>query len=104
MFMKCPNDQSDLLMTERQGIEIDYCPRCRGVGLDRGESDKIIERAATSLEQPASFTLPQPASGPPQHAQPPYGGPHHDPRYGHQSYDRRYKKKRSFLGEIFDFD
>ncbi|HYI25208.1 MAG TPA: zf-TFIIB domain-containing protein [Thermomicrobiales bacterium] len=42
--MKCPIDQSDLMMTERNGVEIDYCPKCRGVWLDRGELDKIIER------------------------------------------------------------
>jgi hypothetical protein len=43
--MKCPLDQSDLLITERQGVEIDYCPTCRGVWLDRGELDKLIDRA-----------------------------------------------------------
>jgi len=46
--MKCPIDQSDLLMTDRQGIEVDYCPKCRGVWLDRGELDKIIERSAAA--------------------------------------------------------
>lgn len=44
--MKCPNCQETLTMTERQGVEIDYCPSCRGVWLDKGELDKIIERAA----------------------------------------------------------
>jgi Zn-finger nucleic acid-binding protein len=45
--MKCPTCTStDLLMTERQGVEIDYCPACRGVWLDRGELDKILERSA----------------------------------------------------------
>ncbi len=44
--MKCPIDQADLQVTERQGIEIDYCPSCRGVWLDRGELDKIVERIA----------------------------------------------------------
>lgn len=43
--MKCPIDGVDLVMTDRQGIEIDYCPQCRGVWLDRGELDKIIERS-----------------------------------------------------------
>lgn len=42
--MRCPVDDTDLVMTDRQGIEIDYCPKCRGVWLDRGELDKIIER------------------------------------------------------------
>jgi uncharacterized protein len=44
--MQCPIDGSQLVMTERSGVEIDYCPQCRGVWLDRGELDKIIERAA----------------------------------------------------------
>ena len=44
--MKCPVDDQTLVMSERQGIEIDYCPDCRGVWLDRGELDKILERAA----------------------------------------------------------
>jgi len=50
--MKCPLDGTELKMSERQGIEIDYCPKCRGVWLDRGELDKIIDRAAADL---ASF-------------------------------------------------
>lgn len=43
--MDCPVDGTQLLMSERQGIEIDYCPKCRGVWLDRGELDKMIEKA-----------------------------------------------------------
>lgn len=45
--MKCPNCQQNLLMTERNGVEIDYCPECRGIWLDRGELDKIIEKSAS---------------------------------------------------------
>lgn len=59
--MQCPNDQATLVMSERSGIEIDYCPECRGVWLDRGELDKIIDRAAPST--PATPT-PAPAPGP----------------------------------------
>lgn len=44
--MKCPNCEETLIMTERQGVEIDYCPKCRGVWLDKGELDKIIEKAS----------------------------------------------------------
>lgn len=44
--MKCPKCDIVLSITDRQGIEIDYCPQCRGVWLDRGELDKIIERTA----------------------------------------------------------
>jgi Zn-finger nucleic acid-binding protein len=47
--MKCPNCSVSLVMTDRQGIEIDYCPQCRGVWLDRGELDKVIERANAQL-------------------------------------------------------
>lgn len=43
--MKCPLCQVDLAMSERQGVEVDYCPKCRGVWLDRGKLDKIIERS-----------------------------------------------------------
>jgi uncharacterized protein len=43
--MKCPNDETTLVMTDRQGIAIDYCPQCRGVWLNRGELDKIIDRS-----------------------------------------------------------
>lgn len=46
--MKCPNCSEMLVMTERQGVEIDYCPKCRGVWLDKGELDKIIERSAAA--------------------------------------------------------
>ena len=101
--MKCPIDGSDLVMTDRQGIEIDYCPKCRGVWLDRGELDKIIERSATPAPQP-SFIPPQPQAAP----QPHYPQTHHDPRQSHYDpryqHDPRYKKRKSFLGELFDFD
>ena len=50
--MQCPIDGSELVMTERGGVEIDYCPKCRGVWLDRGELDKIIERGAAQAPAP----------------------------------------------------
>ena len=49
--MKCPNCEETLVMTERQGIEIDYCPKCRGVWLDKGELDKIVERSSAQAQQ-----------------------------------------------------
>jgi len=88
--MQCPIDATELVMSERQGIEIDYCPKCRGVWLDRGELDKIIERAADDAP-------------PSQYAQQPRGPKEEyrdDRHYGSQ---RPYKKKKSLLGEIFDF-
>ena len=50
--MKCPADGSTLLMADRQGIEIDYCPECRGVWLDRGELDKLVEREQRARRRP----------------------------------------------------
>ncbi|SNB46236.1 zf-TFIIB domain-containing protein [Geobacter sp. DSM 9736] len=92
--MKCPVcTTSDLVMSERQGIEIDYCPQCRGVWLDRGELDKIIERAVPQQAAPP----PQPQYAPPQYApQPPQGHGHGYP-HGHKPY-----RKKSFLEELFD--
>lgn len=87
--MKCPIDGADLVMSERQGIEIDYCPRCRGVWLDRGELDKIIERA-----------VPEQASN-----RRPEERPRDDRRHGDddRDYGRKPYRKKSILGEIFDF-
>jgi len=92
--MKCPVcPGSDLLMTERQGIEIDYCPQCRGVWLDRGELDKIIER---SLREPAQAA---PAMQPPHPAPQQFGHGYHDKhRDGHHDY----REKHSFWKELFD--
>ncbi|WP_144763171.1 zf-TFIIB domain-containing protein [Curtobacterium sp. 9128] len=61
--MQCPNDQSTLVMTDRSGIEIDYCPECRGVWLDRGELDKIIDRAAPATSGPIAPPMAAPAYG-----------------------------------------
>ncbi|MEN0086358.1 MAG: zf-TFIIB domain-containing protein [Leifsonia sp.] len=99
--MKCPNDQAVLVMSERHGIEIDYCPECRGVWLDRGELDKIIDRAGTTA-QPAAAPAPAPAApsyAPPQYAEPQY----RDQRAEHGYGQRPYKKKReNWLSELFD--
>jgi uncharacterized protein len=100
--MKCPVcPDSTLAMSNREGIEIDYCPQCRGVWLDRGELDKIIER--TSVESPPAAQT-EPARRPP------------DPRYAESRYgdddDHRYRdqggyhkrKRKGLLGDLFDFD
>ena len=95
--MACPVDGATLVMSERQGIEIDYCPTCRGVWLDRGELDKIIERnnATQAQQQPAS-QQPQP-----QHAQQgPWGAP--PQQYGHGYGHKPYKRRKSFLEDLFD--
>lgn len=80
--MKCPNCNDTLVMADRSGVEIDYCPNCRGVWLDRGELDKIIERSST-YQKPMQQEQYQERR-------------HHD--------DYKYKKKKdSFLGDLFDF-
>ena len=101
--MKCPVDNETLVMADRGGVEIDYCPKCRGVWLDRGELDKIIERSAAAAPAPAA-QAPAPQQPAPQRPTPPNYAP--DPRYRDDD-DNRYgnkrKKRESFLGELFDF-
>jgi Zn-finger nucleic acid-binding protein len=98
--MKCPVcTEPDLVMTERQGVEIDYCPKCRGVWLDRGELDKIIERS-TSVPTVAATLNPSPSTPPGFGGYPPGYTDHHDHhgKHGQQGYYRR----KSWLGELFD--
>jgi Zn-finger nucleic acid-binding protein len=110
--MHCPHCvDTTLVMAERHGIEIDYCPKCRGVWLDRGELDKLIERAAQaeqSTGQHAQVAVPQPTQ-----QQPAYQQPHrqpdfadsdfrkgqYDPRHGQQPY----RKRKSLPSDLFDF-
>lgn len=76
--MQCPVDGETLVIAERSGVEIDYCPKCRGVWLDRGELDKIIDRSAPAAAEPAQ------SRG----------------NYGTQPHK---KKRESFLSDLFDF-
>ena len=95
--MKCPACKDvTLTMSERQGIEIDYCPQCRGVWLDRGELDKLLERALASVERP-------PAAAP-RHEPPPQGFGHSHHPGGHEHQHGKYygKKPKSWLSDIFD--
>jgi hypothetical protein len=108
--MTCPVDGATLVMSERQNIEIDYCPTCRGVWLDRGELDKIIEKttaeAAASAPAPAAAAPPPPPNYVPP-PQPQYAPPH-QPQYGdpyrHGGHHGHYphKRRKSFLEELFD--
>ncbi len=75
--MKCPICDVELLIAERHGVEIDYCPKCRGIWLDRGELDKIIERARSV-----------------------YGEEHGRPE---KYYEAKKRKKRSFFEDLFEF-
>lgn len=108
--MKCPIDtDADLVMSDRNGIEIDYCPKCRGVWLDRGELDKIIERASADMAPPPQQSsvqqapAPQPMAPAPGHvAPPPHARWDSSDRYYQQGYGYP-KKRKSFLKEVFDF-
>ena len=83
--MKCPNDNTTLVMTDRSGVEIDYCPECRGVWLDRGELDKIIERSSQQAGSPSQQYRNE--------------GSYKSRDGGYQ----KPRKKDSFLGDLFDF-
>ena len=79
--MKCPRCQVALTITDRQGVEIDFCPQCRGVWLDRGELDKVVERAARFVDDDDD----------------------HRPRERRDDdRDRHYGKRKSFWSELFD--
>ncbi|MDH4450218.1 MAG: zf-TFIIB domain-containing protein [Rhodoferax sp.] len=87
--MKCPHcTDSTLVMTERQGVEIDYCPTCRGIWLDRGELDKLLDKA------PAA-----PVAARPSHA-PTHRDFEDSDFHGHKRYPQG--RKKSWLHEIFD--
>lgn len=95
--MKCPVCSTELKMTDRQGVEIDYCPQCRGVWLDRGELDKIIERSAADYRG-----APVQQSGRAIHHRDDdddYEDRHKERYYG----DKETHKRKSFLGDLFDF-
>ncbi len=112
--MQCPVDGETLVMADRSGVEIDYCPKCRGVWLDRGELDKIIERAAAAsgpavtaapAQMPSSRGMPQ--NPPPVYQQEPQR-PRGEYRRDDDDDDRyrdgsKKKRRESFLGDIFDF-
>lgn len=101
--MQCPRCNVALAMSDRQGVEIDYCPQCRGVWLDRGELDKIIDRAVADFGQPAApFPAePPPPARPAPGYTPPYA--HQDDRWAHQQHPHGKKRKKSFLEDVFDF-
>lgn len=88
--MECPICKVTLLMSEKQGIEIDYCPKCRGVWLDRGELEKLIEKSYSQSEQ---------------NAMPLNDHSYHNKKYDHDdhnSHGYKYSRKRNLLSELFD--
>lgn len=104
--MPCPLCSIDLVMSERDGIEIDYCRKCRGVWLDRGELDKILERSAqyaaapTATSADSAWTRPAPDQTKPRH-EPPHQGWSEQGHAGGHGKHGQYRRK-SWLQEIFD--
>jgi len=96
--MKCPVCNVDLMMTERQGVEIDYCSQCRGVWLDRGELDKIIERSYAKVGETELDR------SPPANYRKTYDdrGAHREDDDYHKHGKKKYKR-RSMLADLFDF-
>lgn len=91
----CPTCRVPLTMSERQGVEIDYCPQCRGVWLDRGELDKIIERGETATQASGARTGgPDPREWRDDRHGSSHGGSHGG--YGHG------RRRKGFLSELFD--
>lgn len=105
--MLCPVDATPLVMADRSGVEIDYCPKCRGVWLDRGELDKIIDRAMAQAPAAAPVPAPPPPAPGAGHAPPPPPREMREVRYRDDDDDRdryhRKKRRESFLGDLFDF-
>jgi uncharacterized protein len=105
--MRCPVDNETLVIADRGGVEIDYCPKCRGVWLDRGELDKIIERAS---DAPAAAAAPRQAT-PVYQAEPRAAQGYRDDDRRRRDDDEdddyrhgpRKKRRESFLSDIFDF-
>jgi uncharacterized protein len=89
--MNCPVDGTQLQIADRQGIEIDYCPRCRGIWLDRGELDKLIDRSAQAPYPDTRERARYPEERPPR-------------EYEEARHSERKGKRRSFLEDIFDFE
>lgn len=99
--MKCPICDVELLMADRQGIEIDYCPTCRGIWLDRGELEKLLERM--SAQERGAAAVPREADGR-AHDYRGHHGHHggHERSHGHEHHGH-HEKRKGFFHDIFDF-
>ena len=98
--MRCPIDNRELVLSDRQGIEIDYCPECRGVWLDRGELDKLIERSAPSS---SASGYDEPRDRGDRGRSDRDSRRYDDEQIGSRGHASKPKKRESFLSEIFDF-
>ncbi|RPE08818.1 hypothetical protein EGT74_17470 [Chitinophaga lutea] len=92
--MNCPNCNETLLMTHRNNVEIDYCPKCRGIWLDKGELDKLLEQEARQDDDQPHY----------KHDNDHRHRPYSDDRHQYDDRHKYPKKKKSFLGDFFDFD
>jgi len=104
--MKCPIDDSPLSVSSRDGVEIDFCPQCRGVWLDRGELDKIIDRAATAYAPSPAAAIPDDRRRDDRYDERRRSDDDDRRRYDddHRHDDGRRRKKRGgFLDDLFDF-
>jgi len=99
--MKCPNCDQLLQITERQNIEIDYCPQCRGVWLDKGELDKVIGFANQQIAHISKNNKEEEYDNRRHYN----NAPDRDNKYAdNKQYPNKYPKKKSFLGDLFDFE
>ena len=96
--MRCPVCSVTLTMSNRQGVEIDYCPQCRGVWLDRGELDKIIERSAVETAAPQRDADPRARYDDEYRDR----GGHHGSRGKHGGYGKHGSRRKSWLHDLFD--
>jgi uncharacterized protein len=105
--MHCPNDNATLQMTTRENIEIDYCPECRGVWLDRGELDKLIERSSNERGYPQAEERSHNDRGDERYERRDdqrYEERRHDNDHKYDSHGKEHhKKKEGFMGDLFDF-
>ncbi len=105
--MRCPVcEDEQLAISSRDGVEIDYCPQCRGVWLDRGELDKIIDRvgqAGATVAPPVREDRGDRYGDDDRFRDRPYDDRYRDDRRPDPRYDKR-RKRRSFLEDMFDFD
>ena len=108
-LLMCPNDNAQMQTLDRGGVQFDMCPTCRGVWLDRGELEKLMEHASAGAAPapqpyappPQAAPQPGPWGGQPQHPQSPQYGYRDQPRYRDDDY-RYKKKKRMDIFDIFD--
>lgn len=96
--MRCPTDDMTLQLAERHGIEIDYCPECRGVWLDRGELDKIVARSANELSSDGRDESGRSRGEPAWRDEDDFD----DRRDDHRRHPGRPRKRRSFIDDLFD--